>query len=184
MKLGIFVGSFNPVHEGHIKVANHLLDNHYVDKVLMLATPNYWNKQDLTNLKHRVNMLKFYEKDNLIIDDIHNKEQYTYQVLRKLKKDYPNDELYLIIGADNIIKLDQWKNIDEILTSKIIVVNRDNIDVYKYLEKFPKEQFTIIPSFPNIQVSSTEIRNGNYKHLKPEVKEYIEKNNLYRGRLQ
>ena len=180
MKLGIFVGSFNPVHEGHIKVANYLINNHYVDKVLMLATPNYWDKQDLIELKHRVNMLRFYETQNLIVDDIHNKEPYTYQVLRLLKKDYPNDELYLIIGADNIINLDKWKNIGEILENKIIVVNRDNLDIYQYLDKFPKEQFVIIPSFPNIEVSSTEIRNGDYKYLKKEVKEYINQHRLYR----
>jgi len=180
MRLGIFVGSFNPVHEGHIKVANYLLDNHYVDKVLMLATPNYWDKQDLTELKHRVNMLRFYETENLIVDDIHNKDPYTYQVLRNLRKDYPNDKFYLIIGADNIIRLNQWKNIDEILTNKVIVVNRDNLDIYRYLEDLPKEQFIIIPSFPNITVSSTEIRNGNHKYLNPQVKEYIEQNKLYR----
>lgn len=179
MKLGIFVGSFNPVHEGHIKVANYLLDNNYVDKVLMLATPNYWNKQEPTPIKDRVNMLKFYEKDNLIIDDIHNKDPYTYQVLRNLKKDYPNDELYLIMGADNIINLDKWKNIEEILVNKIIVVNRNDIDINKYLKNFPKEQFIIIPSFPNIDISSTQIRNGNHQHLKKEVKAYIERNHLY-----
>ena len=179
MKLGIFVGSFNPVHEGHIKVANYLLDNNYVDKVLMLATPNYWDKQDLVELKHRVNMLKFYETQNLIVDDIHNKEPYTYQVLRLLKKDYPNDELYLIIGADNLKDLYKWKNINEILVNKVIVVNRDNQTIN--LDKYPKEQFITIPSFPNISISSTEIRNGNTKYLKQEVKEYIKQNNLYKG---
>ena len=176
MKLGVFVGSFNPVHEGHIKVANYLINNHYVDKVLMLATPNYWDKQDLIELKHRVNMLKFYETENLVVDDIHNKEPFTYQVLRLLRKDYPNDELYLIIGADNIINLHKWKNIGEILENKIIVVNRDNLDIYQYLDKFPKEQFVIIPSFPNIEVSSTEIRNGDYKYLKKELYLLLPKN--------
>jgi nicotinate-nucleotide adenylyltransferase len=180
MKLGIFVGSFNPVHEGHIKVANYLIENKYVDKVFLLATPNYWNKQDLIDLKHRVAMLRYYETNNLIVDDIHNKDPYTYQVLRNLKKDYPNDELYLIMGADNIINLDKWKNIEEILTYKIIVVNRNNIDINKYLERFPKDQFIIIPSFPNIEISSTEIRKGNYKYLKKEVKEYINNHKLYR----
>lgn len=180
MKLGIFVGSFNPVHEGHIKVAKYLIKNKYVDKVFLLATPNYWNKQDLIDLKDRVAMLRYYETNNLIVDDIHNKDPYTYQVLRNLKKDYPNDELYLIMGADNIINLDKWKNIKEILTYKIIVVNRNNIDINKYLERFPKDQFIIIPSFPNIEISSTEIRKGNYKYLKKEVKEYINNHKLYR----
>lgn len=180
MKLGIYVGSFNPVHEGHIKVVNYLLENNYIDKVIILATPNYWDKKDLTELKHRVNMLRFYENENIIIDDIHNKEPYTYQVLRLLKEHYPQDELYLIIGADNIINLDKWKNIKEILNNKIIVVNRNNINIEEYLNKFPKEQFIIIPSFPYINISSTQIRNGDYKYLKKEVKDYITEHNLYR----
>ena len=182
MKLGIFVGSFNPVHEGHIKVVNYLLDNNYIDRALMLATPNYWNKQDLVELKHRVNMLRFYETKNIVIDDTHNKEPYTYQVLRLLEQDYPEDELYLIIGADNIINFDKWKNIEEILTHKIIVVKRDNIDIEPYLDKFPREQFVIVPSFPFIDVSSTQIRNGDYTYLKEEVKEYINQHGLYKRR--
>ena len=75
--------------------------------------------------------------------------------------------------------LDKWKNIEEILTNKIIEVNRNNLDINKYLNKFPKEQFIIISNFPNINISSTEIRNGNYKYLHPKVKEYIEKYKLY-----
>ena len=78
MRLGVFVGSFNPVHEGHIKVANYLLDNNYVDKVLLLATPNYWDKKDLLPIEDRVNTLKFYETDNIVVDNIHNKYTYTY----------------------------------------------------------------------------------------------------------
>ena len=180
MKTGVFVGSFNPVHDGHIKVANYLIENNYVDKVLMLATPNYWNKQDLVSIEHRVNMLKFYETDKIIIDDKHNKYPYTYQVLRSIKKD-SFEELYLIIGADNLKDLDKWKNIGEILNNnKIIVLNRNNIDINRYLEKFDKSRFIIISDFPFIDVSSTQIRNGNYEYLNKRVREYIDKNRLYR----
>ena len=84
------------------------------------------------------------------------------------------------MGADNIINLDKWKNIKEILTYKIIIVNRDNIDINKYLERFPKDQFIVIPSFPNINISSTEIRKGNSKYLNPKIKKYIEQNQLYK----
>ena len=49
MRLGIYVGSFNPVHNGHLKVIHYLLDHDLVDKVFVLATPNYWNKQDLND---------------------------------------------------------------------------------------------------------------------------------------
>ena len=165
MRLGIFVGSFNPVHEGHIKVVNYLLDNDYVDKVLILPTPNYWDKQDIIPVKHRLRMLKYYETDKIIIDDKHNSYPYTYQVLRSLKKDYKKDELYLIIGSDNIPKFHEWRNIDEILKNKIIVLNRNNLKIDKYFDKLPKEQFIIVSDFPFIDVSSTEIRKGIYKNI-------------------
>ncbi len=94
MKLGVYVGSFNPVHNGHIKVANYLVNNNLVDKVLMLPTPAYWNKQNIVDIKHRVNMLKFFETDKIIIDDINNNYPYTYQVMDSVKDDNPKDDLY------------------------------------------------------------------------------------------
>ena len=180
MRLGIYVGSFNPVHDGHIKVINYLLDNDYVDKVLVLPTPNYWDKNDLVDINHRVNMFKFFENEKIIVDDIHNKAPFTYQVIRSIRKDYPNDLLFLIIGADNLINFDKWKNIDEILNNKIIVLNRNNIDINKYLDKFNKEKFIVISDFDYIDVSSTEIRNGNYEHLNNKVKKYIDKYKLFK----
>ncbi len=179
MRIGVFVGSFNPVHEGHIKVANYLLEHDYVDKILILPTPNYWDKQDLIPVRHRYKMLKYYETDKIIIDNQHNNYPYTYQVLRSLKKDY-DDDLYLIIGADNLERFHEWRNYEEIIQNKIIVLNRNNIDINKYLKNYNKEQFIPITDFPFIDVSSTEIRNGKFEHLKPEVIEYIKKHNLYK----
>lgn len=180
MKLGVYVGSFNPVHKGHIKVANYLIENKIVDKVLLLATPNYWDKQNLLDINDRVNMLKFYENENIIADNIHNKHEYTYEVLRALKKDYKNDEFYLVIGSDNLEKFHLWKNIDEILQNKVIVLNRNNIDVSKYLNRYDKGKFIILDYFDFIDVSSTEIRkNLNNKYLDNNVREYIINNKLY-----
>ena len=182
MRLGIFIGSFNPVHEGHIKIVNYLIDNNYVDKVLIIPSINYWNKQNLIELKHRINMLKFFESKNIKVDDKHNNYQYTYQLLRALKEEY-NDELYLIIGADNAINLDKWEHIQELLTYKIIVLNRDNIDIKKYINKFNSNNFIVIPNFPFIDTSSTEIRQGNYTYLNNKVKQYILKHNLYKDKI-
>ena len=92
MKLGLYVGSFNPVHNGHIKVINYLLDKNLVDKVLVLPTPNYWEKQDIVDVKHRVAMLKFFENEKIVIDDMHAVYPYTYEVIDSIKKDY-DDEL-------------------------------------------------------------------------------------------
>ncbi|MBR4693368.1 MAG: nicotinate-nicotinamide nucleotide adenylyltransferase [Bacilli bacterium] len=178
MRLGIYVGSFNPPHEGHHKVMKYLLEKNLVDKVLLLPTPNYWDKTDLVNVNERIEMLKFYEEENIIVDSIHNNYPYTYEVLRSLKKDYPEDELYLVIGSDNLEKFHEWKNIDEILENKVIVLNRGEIIKNKYLENY-NNQFIYINDFDYIEVSSTDIRNGNNKNIDNNIKKYIEEHNLY-----
>ena len=178
MRLGIYVGSFNPPHEGHHKVMKYLLEKSLVDKVLLLPTPNYWDKTDLVNVNERIEMLKFYEDKNVIVDTTHNNYPYTYEVLRSLKKDYPEDELYLIIGSDNLEKFHEWKNIDEILENRVIVFNRGEIIKNKYLDKY-SNQFIYINDFDYIDVSSTDIRNGNYNNLDPNIKKYIEEHHLY-----
>ena len=133
MKLGIYIGSFNPPHIGHIDIVNYLLINKYVDRVLIVPTLGYWNKDNLIDIKHRINMLKFFENEKVAVDTKHNQYEYTYQLMRALSKDY-QDELYLIIGADNIIEFDKWKNYQELLKYKIIVMNRDDIDINKYIK--------------------------------------------------
>ena len=178
MKLGIYVGSFNPPHNGHMKVANFLIENKIVDKVIILPTPNYWDKQDLVDINMRVDMLELRETDNIIIDNKHNNYPYTYQVLESLKKDY-NDTLYLIIGSDNLESFHLWKNIDEILKNYVIVLRRGNNEINKYLDKFDKNKFIVIDDFPFIDVSSTKIREGSNDFLDPKVLQYIRENKLY-----
>jgi len=179
MKLGIYVGSFNPPHDGHYKVASYLVDNHIVDKVLLLPTPNYWHKQDLINVKDRVNMLKFYETDKIIVDNDHNNYVVTYKVLESLEKDYKKDKLYLIIGSDNLKDLDKWDKLDLILKHKIIVMNRGDLD-YDIINKLGKKHFIVIDNFPFINISSTDIRNKKISHINKNVLKYIEDNNLYK----
>ena len=175
------MGSFNPPHKGHIKVVNYLLNEKLVDKVLIIPTLGYWDKVDLANLTDRINMLKFYENDNILIDSKHNKYIYTYELVKVLKEEYPTYELYLIIGADNIIDFCKWKNYKELLKNKIIVMNRGNIDINSYIEKLGKDSFIVINDFPYIDISSTEIRNNlNSDYLDRKVLNYIKKNNLYK----
>ena len=180
MKIALYVGSFNPVHNGHIKVMNYLIDNKIVDKVLVLPTPNYWNKQDLISVNDRINMLKLFETDKIIIDTIHNNYPYTYQVIDSIKKDYKNDDLYLVIGSDNLEKLYLWKNIEKILENYVIVFQRGKTNINRYLEKYDKSKFIIIDNFQNIEVSSTEIRNGGKDNVDKKVLEYNRNNQLYK----
>ncbi len=178
MRIGVFVGSFNPPHEGHHKVMKELLKRDLVDKVLLLPTPNYWDKNNLIDINERIKMLKFYEEDNIEVDNKHNNYPNTYEVLRSLKKDYKDDTFYLVIGADNLERLHEWKNIEEVLENKIIVFKRGKIIENKYLSKY-KDQFIYLEDFDFIKASSTDIRNGNSKYLNPEIKKYIEENHLY-----
>ena len=179
MKLGIYIGSFNPPHKGHIDVVNYLLINKYVDRVLIVPTLGYWNKQDLLDIKHRINMLKIFESDKIKIDEEHNNYKYTYQLMSALSNDY-DDELYLIMGADNIIEFDKWKEYMELLKYKIIVMNRDDIDIDSYIKKYNSNNFIVVNGYKYIKVSSSEIRkNLNNKYLDNKVLRYIKENNLY-----
>ncbi len=173
MRLGIYVGSFDPVHDGHYFVCRYLIDNDYIDKVLVIPTNNYWDKRINASLEDRINMLKYYEEKDIEIDTKHNNYQFTYQIFEELEKEV-NDELFLIIGSDNLDRFFSWREVDKILKHKVIVVNRgDKINNND-------ERFIIINDFPYIDISSTEIRNGRREFMKKEVIDYIEKNNLYR----
>ena len=116
MKIGVFVGSFDPVHNGHTDIMKYLLNKKIVDKVLVVATGNYWDKQNITNLNKRLDMLDFISSKNIIIDKKHNNLEYTYQVLNALKEGNPEDEFYLVIGADNANTLYKWKSYEELIT--------------------------------------------------------------------
>lgn len=188
MKIGVYVGSFNPIHKGHIKVVNFLIENQYVDKVIIIPTGTYWHKQDLIDTKHRINMAELYENENIIVDDTLNHLPYTYQVLNELNKIFLNDELNLIIGSDNLEKFHLWKNVEEILKNKVLVIPRDNINIEKYINNFiEKDQFIITEDFPQEDISSTMIRenilNNNLDnvllYIDKEVLDYIIENNLY-----
>jgi len=183
MNLGIYVGSFNPVHKGHKYIIDYLLNKKVLDKIIVIPTGNYWDKQDLINIKDRINMLKFYKTDKVIINETLNTINYTYEILNELHKEYKNDKLYLIIGADNIPKFHLWKNISDILKNKVIVLNRDDINIDEYINKFKnKDNFIVIKDFKKVDISSTQIRNNldeNKELLDEKVYKYIKENKLY-----
>lgn len=181
MKIGIFIGSFNPPHLGHLDIIKYLLNKKYVDKILIVPTKNYWNKTNLIDINKRIAMLKFYENDNIKVDTSNNNYQYTYQLMRKLKKEYSHDELYLIIGADNIINFKKWKNYEELLTYNIIIMTRNNIDILKYTSHLTGK-FTVVNDYNFTDISSTKIRNNvflNKKYLQKDIYHYIIENKLY-----
>ena len=187
MKIGVYGGSFNPVHKGHIKIANYVIDNNLVDKLLIVPSYKYWDKNNLISLDDRVNMLKFYEKDNIIVDSEFSHLIYTYQIIESLKEKYKNDDFCLIIGADNIVNFDKWKNYKKLLELELIIFARNGIDIIPYLKKMGKiDNYVIVEELGEIDISSTMIRNNientNFikNYLDEEVLDYIVKKRLYR----
>lgn len=184
MKIAVYVGSFNPVHKGHIKVVKKILKE-YVDKVIIVPTMSYWNKNNLISISDRINMLKLYETKDIVIDKKNNNYEFTYQVLRNIQKEYKNDKIYLVIGDDLLRDFDKWKNISEILKYNIIVIKRNNIDESIY-KKYEKYNFIVTNKISSKEISSTIVRNmivnGNkdvLKYIDLKVYDYIKRNNLY-----
>lgn len=179
MKTGIYIGSFNPIHNGHITIAKYLLDNNYLDKVEFIPSGNYWDKQDLLSLKDRINMIKLTinNEDNISINEECSGLDFTYQVREKLNQ----DNFYWIIGADNVINLDKWKKFEILKNDNFIVINRSNIDIEFYMKKHGINHYIVINDI-NINISSTMIRNNiedNKNMINSKVYEYIIENNLY-----
>lgn len=190
MRLGIYVGSFNPVHKGHKFIADYVIEHNYVDKVLMIPTESYWDKTGLIDLSHRLNMLKFCENENILVSSEYSSYEFTNEILTALNENLDDTELYLIIGADNLLKFELWENIDLILEHKVLVLGRNDIDMEEQIKKFTEEQqehFVLVKEFPEVDVSSTSVRNKlescNFDELHNELDEkvlqYIINNKLY-----
>jgi nicotinate-nucleotide adenylyltransferase len=164
----------------------YLLQYNLVDKIIVVPTCDYWSKSMEASLEDRIQMCKLVQSKKIEISTTLNKYEYTYQVLEELEKKYPMDYLFLIMGADNIIHFDKWKNIDHLLEYNIIVVNRDNIDINEYVKKFnKKDNFIVLDDFDFLSISSTYIRSNieseNAKEfLDEKVLNYIKDKNLYK----
>ena len=187
MRIGIFGGSFNPPHKTHLQIANYLLDNGLVDKVIYVpAGVKYKYKNNLVSNMDRFNMLKLMIQgnDNLDVSDNEFTDEvtYTYQTLDYFRSLYPDAEIYFICGADNLDYIDKWENAEYILKNyPIIVFKRGD---YKLKELYGAR--IIVSNMDLSEVSSTSIRNRlknndfSIEELPLEVLDYIKENGLYR----
>jgi nicotinate-nucleotide adenylyltransferase len=199
MKTGVFGGTFNPVHKGHIMLAEYCMDSVGLGRIIMIPTavPPHKISNNLASENDRLNMCKLAcrGKENFFVSDIEIKRQgksYTYETLTQLKEIYPDDHLYTIMGADMFLTLDRWKNPEIIFEkSSIITIPRDEENKHE-LENFYNKVLkamgansVILPN-PVMSVSSTFIRENldNFNlisdMLDKGVYDYIIKNNLYR----
>lgn len=170
MKIGIFGGTFDPVHNEHIKICLSAQKEFGLDNVIVLPSgnPPHKNTDILSADKfHRFNMTKLAfqnEKDVIVSDYEINKTEpcYTYSTLIYFKEIYKDDELFFIIGADSIIDFDKWYNPEGILSlCSLIVCGREGYNGYlKAVQKIEKKYNTIILQcrFNGTKLSSTAVK--------------------------
>lgn len=187
----VFGGAFNPVTNAHIKVYEFIMDKIEADEFIFLPVSNAYTKSELASNIHRKNMLEIATKEFNDIDicelEIEDSDYLgTYQSLIRLSDRY-NCEIAFVVGADNLLNMRKWINIEGILSEfKIIVLGRNRIDIDyiikedKVLNKYMKS-FIIFKEF-ELNISSTNFRETFNKDLVNKlVYEYIIKNKLYRG---
>ena len=162
-KTGIFGGSFNPIHVGHIALARQLLKCAGLQEVWFVVSPqNPWkSEQELLDDESRLNMVRIALRDeeNLLASDYEfhlQRPSYTLNTLRHLSEDYPEREFVLLIGGDNWAQFDKWYGYQEILSKYSIVVYPRRGEHVE--EKELPENVSVVDT-PLLDISSTEIRN-------------------------
>ncbi|MCX6197707.1 MAG: nicotinate (nicotinamide) nucleotide adenylyltransferase [Bacteroidetes bacterium] len=189
MKIGLFFGSFNPVHNGHLIIANYVCETTELEKIWLVVSPQ-------NPLKQKETLLREYDRlhlINLAIEDNKNlkasniefklpKPSYTIDTLTYLQEKYPQHEFSLIMGSDNLETLHKWKNYELILQHyPIYVYNRRGTDTNPFL----KNKKVYFLDFPFLDISATFIRenlkNGvSMQYFLPEpVWKYIDEMKLY-----
>ena len=162
MNIGLYFGAFNPVHDGHMKVANYVLNNSDLDIVWLVLTRQSPHKinSTLIDFNHRYKMLEIVCKKykNILPSDIEKslpEPNFSINTLNHLKKDTNTNNYSLIIGDDNIIKLTTWKQYSNIIKNhKIYVYPRNN-----YMKKYKLTHENIhYLNAPIINVSASNIR--------------------------
>ncbi|MGM0406800.1 MAG: nicotinate (nicotinamide) nucleotide adenylyltransferase [Bacteroidota bacterium] len=189
MKIGLFFGSFNPIHIGHLAIANYLLEFGNLDKIWLIVSPHNPLKKEETLLdeNERYKMVELALNSDLQIlpSDIEfklPKPSYTIDTLKFIDQENPDYDLRLIIGSDNLESFNQWKNYDTILRDyKLIVYPRAGFGLGKY-NNHPNVKLI---DAPEMDISSSFIResikNGkNVRYFLPcNVYDYILKNHFY-----
>jgi len=192
MKIGLYFGTFNPIHVGHLIIANHMAEHADLDQVWMVVTPHNPLKKKNTLLDdyHRLQMVYLATEDfpKIKPSDIEFKlsqPNYTVNTLVHLQEKFPEYEFSLIMGEDNLKSLHKWKNYEAILAHHDIYVyprissEAENLE----LKKHPKIHLI---DAPVVEISSTIIRDTikkgkNVQPLLPhKVWEYIDHNNFYK----
>lgn len=163
-KIGLFFGSFNPIHNGHLMLANYLAEYGGLDEIWFVVSPQnpFKDKKSLLADRHRLYMVELAIKgdERFQVCDIEfymPQPSYTIDTLTRLQERHPNTDFYLICGMDNIESFKKWKNYEMILQyHHLMVYPRKG---YSSNELVEHPSVTVVEA-PEIEVSSTFIRNA------------------------
>ena len=190
MKIGLYFGSFNPIHHGHLIIAAYILNNYELEQIWFVVSPQ-------NPLKVKTQLLDEYRRLNLVnlaIEDFPKmkssniefdlpRPSFTINTLSHLKEKFPQHDFSLILGQDNLESFDKWKNYEEILKSQKLFVYPRYHSKASIFDNHPK---VILTKAPMMEISSTFIRDSikNKKDIRyflhPKVWEEIEAAGLYR----
>lgn len=188
-KIGIFGGTFNPVHRAHVMIANEFVSKFSLD--LLYVIPNNippLKESHGVSGKERFCMLEiaFSGNDKVRISDIELTRtgmSYTCDTVAEIKKIHPESEIFLLFGDDWIDRFDKWKNYQYILDNvTLVVAYRGDIDINPSLDRLQKlsDKKILLLENKKILLSSTELREELKKDQLPDgVYEYIKKRGLY-----
>lgn len=164
MKVGLFFGSFNPIHIGHLAIANYVAEFTDLSQIWMVVSPQSPFKQEnyLLHQNQRYHMVELALEDDLQIRPSPiefelPKPSYTIDSLNYLDEKYPSNQFYMILGSDNLVHLHEWKNYQELLArSQLYVYPRPGSDPKKYSDQY---DFHLLEA-PLIGISSSMIRES------------------------
>ena len=192
MKVGLYFGTFNPIHVGHLTIANHMVEHSDLDEVWFVVTPMspFKKKNSLLDNHQRLEMVYRATKDysKLRPSDIEFNlptPNYTIDTLTYIQEKYPNHEFALIMGEDNLKSLHKWKNYELILEHHHIYVY-PRISEGKIETSFKGHPKIHKVDAPIMELSSTFIRSSiksgkNIRPMLPEhVWEYLDEMNFYK----
>lgn len=201
MRTGIYGGSFDPVHKGHIHLAETALKGFDLDRVIFMPaniSPFKQGKKDVAEGRHRLEMIKLAiaERENMTVSSFElecTEVSYTVNTLRRLRKQYPNDTLVLLMGSDMFMSFERWYCYEEIMSlAELGCISREDGDgeiLKKQAVKLLEKGTVRVISGDTRPMSSGEIKTYLKKnedcscYLPEKVVQYIMDHNLY-GREQ
>ena len=191
-KIGLYLGTFNPIHNGHIALANYFINNTDLDEVWVVLTPQnpFKKNNNLIQDNHRLEMANntFNHLKNIKVSDIEfqlDKPNYTIDTINRLSKDFPNQQFTLLIGEDNLVDFHHWKDYSKILDLVEVYVYPRTTDINIDQELITNNKINILDA-PKIETSSDQIRkrikegDDIQSYLPKEIYKYIIEKKLYK----